>query len=523
MFEVSVMTEFELKFEVSPVNLKVVVAAMQQGMVTRQCLQASYFDTDDRALQKCGIVVRLRKEGRQWVQTAKAPTADVLERLEHNVAVSKPSVGILLAPDLSRHRGTAVGKAIDEALAIKAHHSYPELHLVYGTDIQRTTAEVIFNGSVIEIALDQGWVFAGNGLQANSAELSHPVCELEFELKHGLAVDAVELARQWCASHGLWISTITKSMKAQRLGGHELCENTSGGMSTQPMYSRHATGHDMVTAVVAACLKQILPNMSELASGSKDADHIHQLRVGIRRLRVALSELRGFAQTDNPENNTEPDWAAWEKALVTAFRALGAHRDHSNLALVMQPKMLAAGGPAMRTSALQSKLVDLGDVVRKPAFQDALLGLLGLVYAAGDQPNKPNGLQKMVSRHLAKLHRQALHHGPGFLELNEEQQHEVRKKLKRLRYLIEFSAPLFAARKVDKKLRGITTALKPAQDALGLYNDEVMALHAWRALAVDDPNAWFGVGWLTARRQANARRCQKAINALAKIKPFWCK
>ena len=96
-------------------------------------------------------------------------------------------------------------------------------------------------------------------------------------------------------------------------------------------------------------------------------------------------------------------------------------------------------------------------------------------------------------------------------------QHGVRKRFKRLRYLIEFAEPLYAVRKVNH----MTAALKPVQDAMGLYNDELMALHAWRELATDEPNAWFGIGWLTARRQPNARRCLKEIKALADIKPFW--
>jgi CHAD domain-containing protein len=96
-------------------------------------------------------------------------------------------------------------------------------------------------------------------------------------------------------------------------------------------------------------------------------------------------------------------------------------------------------------------------------------------------------------------------------------QHRVRKRLKRLRYLAEFVAPLFAARKG----RDFIAALKPVQDALGLYNDELMALEAYRRLAEREPAAWFGVGWLTARRAGNAAQCQRELERFAKAKPFW--
>ena len=48
-----------------------------------------------------------------------------------------------------------------------------------------------------------------------------------------------------------------------------------------------------------------------------------------------------------------------------------------------------------------------------------------------------------------------------------------------------------------------------------------MASHAWQELAAENPKAWFGIGWLTARKLPNARRCLKEIKAFADIKPFW--
>ena len=496
------MTEFELKFEIPPARLKTVATAVLEGKATRQRLQASYFDTADGALAAHGIVVRLRKEGRRWVQTAKGPTADLLARLEQNVILPQPSAGAVPALDLARHYGTPVGKAIDQALGRKADGHYPELMLLYSTDVQRMTRLVACGNSIVEVALDQGRVFADGRTQS--------ICELELELKDGIPLDAVALARQWRARHGLWMSTIAKSMKGQRLRSQSPFGDAVS--AAPPSYSRHAPAHDMLTAVVLACLSQILPNMSELAGGSDHPDHIHQMRVGIRRLRTALRELADFTDAIDPQ---------WEPALVNAFRVVGRHRDQSNLALVLQPQLVAAGGPHIDFDLSDSNLADAGDTVRAPDFQDVLLGLLGFAYReptkASESADKPDSLKKTLSLYLDKLHKRVLRDGKKFLALSEEQQHGVRKRLKRLRYLMEFAAPLFAARKVNHMVE----ALKPVQDALGLYNDELMALDAWRKLAAGDANAWFGVGWLTARRQPNAKRCLKEIKAFAIITPFW--
>jgi triphosphatase len=72
-----------------------------------------------------------------------------------------------------------------------------------------------------------------------------------------------------------------------------------------------------------------------------------------------------------------------------------------------------------------------------------------------------------------------------------------------------------------RKTQAFADSLKPLQDALGLYNDELMALHAYRTLAPGDPRAWFAVGWLSARRQPNASACQQAIEDFSKTGPFW--
>ena len=506
------MTEFELKFEVSPANLKGVAAAIEHGKVTRQRLQASYFDTPEGVLAAHGLVVRLRKEGRRWVQTAKGPTADLLERLEHNAAVPPQGKGSVPTLDLSRHRGTPVGDAISKALGLNNEASYPNLQLLYGTDIQRITTRIAFNGSVVEVALDQGRVFADGLTQPES----QAICELEFELIEGEPLQTVTLARQWRAEHGLWLSTIAKSMKGQRLQQAVPCGAATSAVG--PTYAQDASANEMLTAVIAACLSQMLPNMSELAdcsgSGSEQPDHIHQLRVGIRRLRTALRELGELFESGSA---IDPQW---ETALVTAFRGLGAHRDQSNLVLVLQPQLVAAGGPAMRISAADGSQIASQDIVQAAGFQDTLLGLLAFLHRNVLPPrNNAGSLKKTISRRLDKLHKRAMRDGKKFMNLKKEEQHGVRKRLKRLRYLIEFAEPLYAARKVNR----MVTSLKPVQDALGLYNDELMALHAWQAMAGDDAKAWFGIGWLTARKQPNAKRCLKEIRAFADIKPFWRK
>ncbi len=494
------MTEFELKLEVPAERLPAVLAAMRKEKVQSKRLQARYFDTPDESLAGAGVVLRLRKEGRAWVQTAKCAGSGPLERLEHNVLLAPLADGAI--PDVSpaRHAGTPVGEKIRAALGVDSLDQPAALVPRFETDVQRLARRIEFAGSAVEVALDRGKVIAG-AAQA-------PLCELEFELLEGEPLAAVRLARRWLAACGLWLNTTSKSAK-----GHRLAAGLAFGPSVgavPPHLQRGDSGAEIALAAVRACLDQVLGNASEVGAGSTDAEHIHQLRVGIRRLRTALREFGEFAPHIDP---------AWEAALVDAFRTLGRHRDHSYLERELQPQLEAQGAPRIDV-ALSDDPPDPAAGVRSPAFQDALLGLLEFTHAGGaggtGGADAGNAMDTLGSR-LNKLQSQISKDGRRFVQLEPARQHRVRKRLKRLRYLAEFVAPLFRRR----NCRDFIARLKPLQDALGLYNDELMALEVYRGLAGRDPAAWFGVGWLTARRASNAAQCERRLKTLAKVKPFW--
>ncbi len=513
------MNEFELKFEVHSASLPRIKAALLRGKATKQRLRAHYVDTAEGDFAAHGISVRVRLEDKQWVQTAKSKTNRPTERLEHNVVLVDQSTKRVPIIDLALHAGTPVGKAIAKALNLnakrrlnaKANETYPELVLIYATDVQRTAMLIENNDSAVEIALDQGRVFT----DAQSTDL----CELEFELKQGAPLAAVTLAQQWCADYGLWLNTITKSMKGEHLRsdfGANLAEIKSAKAvkTAKPAFHRTVSGAKMMSAVLQACLQEILNNASELASGSVNAEHVHHLRVGIRRMRTALRELDGLVDNIDP---------AWEIVLANVFNQLGQHRDHYQIETVLQPQLVAAGAPVIAFGA-STNMPDMGAVIRAPAFQDVLLALIAATLETqasthAAPPSTYKAMMKILRHRLKKLRSQALKDGKNFHSLTDAHQHRVRKRLKRLRYLSEFCAPFFATHKIQVFI----DALKPAQDALGQYNDETLALQAYRSQALTDEKALFGVGWLSARRSPNAQQCLETILAFAKMRPFWDK
>ncbi|HRH86792.1 MAG TPA: CYTH domain-containing protein, partial [Rubrivivax sp.] len=79
------MTEVELKFQVPPDRAVALQRAVATASAVRVGLRARYFDTADRRLAAAGLALRVRKEGRRWVQTLKGAGAGIWQRLEHEV------------------------------------------------------------------------------------------------------------------------------------------------------------------------------------------------------------------------------------------------------------------------------------------------------------------------------------------------------------------------------------------------------------------------------------------------------
>ena len=81
-------TELELKFQVPEAALPAVVAALKAAGARKTPLRAQYFDTADALLGRSRMALRLRLEGRRWVQTLKAEGDSAVHRLEDNVRVA---------------------------------------------------------------------------------------------------------------------------------------------------------------------------------------------------------------------------------------------------------------------------------------------------------------------------------------------------------------------------------------------------------------------------------------------------
>lgn len=502
------MSELELKFQVPPRALEALRADLLAGqagpdIAVVQPLQAVYFDTADRLLGRHLMALRLRREGDRWVQTLKAAKPHSMDRLEENADAGPASAAREAVPpalDLARH---PVGEDTAGALlrALLAAHPGAVLAPRYTTDVRRLRRVAEVGDATIEVALDEGTLRAG--------ELSAPVCEIEFELLAGSSAGLFRLAAHWQRRHGLWLDVASKAHR-----GDCLADGVAAGpavRATPPRLARGATRLEACRAILAACLAQVMPNLSALAHGADDDEAVHQARVGLRRLRTALEDAVGGAAWRD---------AAWDAPLHAAFEILGADRDAHVLPGLFAKGLAAAGAPlvdwpedgAARRAATRDAVVD-------PSLHAALLGVLAVAEAGPSAPDATDDepAHRSLSRRLQQLHREATRRARRFADLPEPERHARRRHLKRLRYLAEFAAPLFPSSRVRRYARH----LAPAQDASGLHVDEMVARERFRAVAATDPRAWFAVGWLQARHGASARDARRALERLGDAKPFW--
>lgn len=132
-------SEFEIKFLFPSDKLQAIEKfIVSKGGIRRQHLQAIYIDTPDFLLTQAGIAFRLRKEGRQWIQTLKVSTSNPLERLEHNVTLS--AVGSAIPHwDIELHQAHEAGHLFKKRLS---KLQTKDLRASYRTDIWRRKALV---------------------------------------------------------------------------------------------------------------------------------------------------------------------------------------------------------------------------------------------------------------------------------------------------------------------------------------------------------------------------------------------
>jgi CHAD domain-containing protein len=277
----------------------------------------------------------------------------------------------------------------------------------------------------------------------------------------------------------------------------------------RPVLGARARAGDAFIANVNAAVAQIHANRAGAANG-RDPEYLHQLRVGVRRLRSTLQACRSLLRRKETRRH--------DRRLGKALKALGAARDWD----VFERDI---GSPALRR--LAHARAEPARRQARAAARSSLMRFLPEEVLAWAR-SRPWRARSRAGETIDAFSRRALERAYARLADAAEdidwkdapRRHRVRIRLKRLRYACD----CFAAARPEAAQRPFFGKLRRLQDVLGELNDiavqrrilQQMADAGAPALAVTR-----AAGLLARRERSLLARLRPAWTGLAAISAYW--
>lgn len=484
-----VAREIELKLLVAPEHANGLWRALAHHRAPRPAtrrLYTVYYDTPDGRLAGKGVALRLRRDGRRWLQTIKGgggAAGGLHHRLEHEIEV--PAQLPYFPALVEAGFGNLIARPeVRDAIGV-----------AFVTDFRRTSTMVSTGPeSRIEISLDRGEIVVhGRRL---------PICEIELELKSGPVQNLFDLALEIARVLPVRLENRSKAGRAYELALDKPARPTKAG--TVELDGGMPVPHAFV-ALAFGCLSQLQANEAGLLAG-RDPEYLHQARVALRRLR---SVFRLFRQS--VALSADEPVLTWIKSLG---RLLGEARDWDvfvgeTLPGAAPSAPLPAGLAALRRRALAARRrarLSAADAVAAPEYTTSLIRLTAALQAlVGDGSDRPQAgsLKRVAGDLLAIQHGRVVKRGRKLDHLTYRDLHRLRIEVKRLRYAAEFFAPMLPGHGREALRR-----LARLQDLLGRINDDVNAWALLDRLESGNPAATYqqAIGYLRGHTACDTRQ-----------------
>ena len=508
--------ELEIKLELPPTSvgrLKKIPLLHALKAPKRATEVSVYFDTDKHKLRKNGLMLRVRRIGKRYVQTIKANgNAGLFERGEWESEIADGE------PDLSLVRNTPLKPLMNGKLR-------RQLKPMFETRVNRTVYALAKRAHVIELAIDRGKIDTGVS--------SLPLCELELELKRGNEADLFSVARELVHVLPAQLALKSKSERGYELIDEELGAPVRAGPIDLTVCASTRDGFKMIGG---ACLKQVIDNEPAIIKG--DPEGVHQMRVGLRRLRAAMSLFSALLH--DPQTSaikTELKWLAGELAPAREIEVL---MNRVVKPLEKKGDVRRNGVPALLQELAEKRTAALERV--QNAIASARFRALTLEVAAWLETGhwmKPEDdlvrsrgevtIQGFAADQLGRRWRKVRKKGKALAQLDAPNRHKLRIQVKKLRYAAEFFGDLFKGKQVSQRRKKFVAALEHLQDGLGDLNDITVDENLITTTGLrrqrPNPKRAFAAGLLTGREDANLDAAMTAATegyaAFVEIKPFW--
>ena len=409
-------------------------------------LTSTYFDTRKRKLKRHGLVLRVRQTGGKHIQTIKQVSAG-LDRGEWEAEVKDGD------PNLAEADGTPLEEIASRKLRRK-------LRPIFKTSVRRITVPVHSKGSEIELAIDRGEIAA----RGRSSRIE----EIELELKRGGPRDLFQVAR---AVERKLDAELYLRGKAER--GYDLVDGgDKQAVVAQPIkLDRRMSAIAGFKAIAHATLRHFSGNID--AVRNFDPEGVHQMRVGLRRLRAAISlfsDMVGGARTERIK--AELKWLTNQLAPAR------------EIDVFLQEKVEPVAGkinPRRGAKAIEREFADRRDdalerarnAINSRRSRALLIDLLEWIEAQDGGRGEAAKLDisefatDLLTRRVKKIRKE----GKSLQDMSPRERHKLRIKAKKIRYAVEFFESLFPGKREQKELTRLSRRLKKIQSALGSLND----------------------------------------------------
>ena len=509
--------ETELKLEVSRQATRRLVASrwlkkLACGPIQTKRLVSVYYDTDGMTLRDKQSMLRVRRIDGRFVQTFKAPAAGAMSRLEWEVPIRGPK------PDLHDARKKDTG-----GFNLRKLRKF--LKPIFETNVSRRIVPIRYHGIRLELAVDQGQVKTGRHRL--------PINEIELELKNGRPGVIVALAERLAGELDAAFGVASKAERGYALREAELDQPVH---ASPIILSPQMPAADAFEAIAMSCLHHFAANRRAVMA--KRSEGVHQMRVGLRRLRATLTlfkEMLRGPQTEHIE--AELKWLTEE---------LGPARDMDVLIEeAIDPLLVSAEpGPAriLKTDIATRRddgFARAGAAVRSDRYRLVVLhaafwimggswrkSRIDLAIARRNMP-----VRDFAARELARRAAKVVKRLDKIEGLNPRRRHKLRIAIKKLRYGVEFFASLYDGKRMKRRRKKFAAVLKALQSSLGKLND--IRVHRVLAGRYADPKRCrrfaapkaFAMGLLSGRERSHVRALMKAARRdgtrLSRCRPFW--
>lgn len=504
--------EIELKLLLAPADLRSLAANPQVRSVTRTAhrsavLQSVYFDTPGGDLRARGLALRLRRERGRWIQTLKGPgeaVAGMHARGEFEWRVPGEAL------DLELLGQTPYAKLFGKRRVREA------LSPVFVTEFRRRVLDLAFpDGTEAELCLDAGEIRAGR----RSAEIS----EAEIEIVKGDTGVLIDFAIALSETVPFRLGHESKAERAWRLA---LGQEPSPRKTGRPDIDPRAGTWPALAAVISDCLVQMSANGEGVIEG-RDPEFLHQLRIGLRRLRIALSllddgpraglreealpEIRALSAVLGPARN-------WDVFVTELLPPIARHCGFRQVA-----GLRARAGAQRRRHARAA-----AEAIASPRFARLCLRISSALVVP--EPSAGRGSQagtlpvrRFAAQALNRRRRKLVRCVPVDARPSAEALHHVRIAAKKLRYTAEFFATVYPrgkARRHSSALAALQAVLGEANDASVAQRMIEQAAQAGRRPLAPELRG-LAQGWVAATEARARDAFGNAWKNFEQVKPFW--